>query len=431
MDNQNNEVKKVWFFQKIINWFLIFLWIIFLIWWLTMLSEWDNIYWFASIIVWVSFFPYIYNKIKSLLVWKEFAKKFLSNYWKFYFLTFFIVFILWVSLSNSNERTIKEQSNLLVSYSINDEITNQENMTLNLSQKYIDKISINDENINFDKNQENISQNIPLKLGENIILIKWENEFYKKDFSKTITRLSEEEYKSYLDQIEQDRIQKEKEEQERLKKLEEEKKIQQEKARKEEESKRNQIITWYKNVKVNTKPKIWWLSFNFSNIQLWNTFTYDSNWYEYSYNSAERWEKYITMKSPITSEEKNPILPLIAFYKYDNLKLQYEWLAYYKFTKWKDYWSYLWNYHDNWNDFSYSETINFSIWWTINEEVVNNNSIFVILTNEKCFNRNEDVFWRPKVSYQLDYNCWYKRTLELKDLEELNVIKIFNQNLIK
>lgn len=231
MDNQNNEVKKIWFFQKIINWFLIFLWIIFLIWWLTMLSEWDYIYWFSSIIVWVSFFPYIYNKIKIFLAWKDFAKKILINYWKIYFFTFFLIFILWVSLSNSNERQIKEQSYLWIYYPINQEITDQENITINITQKYLDKININSENINFDKNQEAISQTIPLNLWENIVLIKWENDFYKKDFSKTITRLSQEEYKTYLDKLEEEKLQKEKEEQERFKKLEQER-LEQEKVEK-------------------------------------------------------------------------------------------------------------------------------------------------------------------------------------------------------
>lgn len=456
--NTNNIKKKLFFkeiiksfFKKIINWSFIFLWIFFLTWWITILVEWNYIYGLSLSLVWISFFPYIYNKINYFLKEKWFNKKIINNYWKLYFSTFFIIFLIWIILGNSWEykKNLKDNSNILVSYSINKNITTKKNLVINLKQKYINEIILNNKPIIFKKNQENIKKTIPLHLWKNIILIEWKNKFFHKTISKTIVRLSEKEYKIYLDKIKQEKIKKEKERQEKIKELEQERlkkekerqekieKEEQEKIKKElkkkevENKKRMEILNWYKHIKITNTPKIKWLKFNFLNFNIGNTFIYDSYWREYYYSTAERWEKYITMKAYITSEGKNPILPVIAFYKYDNLKLHYIWLANYKFTKWKDYWSYLWNYHDNWNDFKYSKTVKFSIWWTINKDIIGKYPIFIVLTNKKCFTRNEDVFETPKISYQFNYDCQNKNVLSLYDLKNLNIIKIYNKNLIK
>lgn len=210
MDNQNNGGEKVWLFQKIINYLLIFLWIIFFIRWLVILLAWVYIYWFSLLIVWISFFPYTYNKIKNFLVWKKFAKKIVNNYWEIYFFIFFAILNIWVISSYCQIERIREDSNLSVSYSINEKVTNRENITLVLTQKYLDKIIINNQNIDFDNNQEVINKVIPLNIWKNEIIIRWENRFYQKDFSKTITRLSEDEYKSYLIRLEEEKIKKEK-----------------------------------------------------------------------------------------------------------------------------------------------------------------------------------------------------------------------------
>jgi len=42
-----------------------------------------------------------------------------------------------------------------------------------------------------------------------------------------------------------------------------------------------------------------------------------------------------------------------------NSYIDYEWTLKYHFSKWEDYETYLWNYHDNWNDFNYTEKIDF------------------------------------------------------------------------
>jgi len=145
----------------------------------------------------------------------------MNNFWKIYFSIFFIIFIIWIIWTNWQERLQRDESYLSVNYLIDNEITNKENITVRLKQKHISEITINNEIIDFDKNKEIIDKLISLDLWENEIIIKWKNNFYQNDFSKTLTRLSEEEYQSYLTQIGNERLKQEQEEQKRLKEIRE------------------------------------------------------------------------------------------------------------------------------------------------------------------------------------------------------------------
>lgn len=211
MDKENiSEVKKVSFFQKIINGFFVFFWIIFFVWWFWTMGNWDLIYWISLLVVWLLFFPSTYEKIKLFLSKKKSLSMIVKNYWKLYILFTFTILILWVSLSNNDEITIKRESSLIISYWINEEVTNKETLSITINQKYIDKITVNKKPITFDKQKEIIVYQVPLMVWENSIIIRGENKYYNHESTKNIKRLTEDEYQLYLQKLEQEKNQREK-----------------------------------------------------------------------------------------------------------------------------------------------------------------------------------------------------------------------------
>ncbi len=176
--------------------------------------------------------------------------------------------------------------------------------------------------------------------------------------------------------------------------------------------------------------KLGGLKYNIRSINQSNSFTFDSYDDQYFYRAATRGSKYIVAKISISSESNNPnLLPIFA-YKLINGKLEYIGNLEYRFTRWKDYGSYLGNYSDYGNDFSHTKTITFNCGLEISNEDLNNSPIFIILRKDDCVFRSEDRFGNPPVSYKVEA-CKSQKILTPQNLEQdYFVVKIFNKNKI-
>jgi len=161
---------------------------------------------------------------------------------------------------------MREGSSFLVTISTQ-EVTNENIAKIEMKQKYIDSIMINDQNIEFDKNSELVSYEMPLQEGENTIKFKGSNKIYNKEFTKTIKKLSDAEHNTYLAKIEEEKIAKEKQQQEEKLKLEEQAKIEQERIAQEQTKKDleriNREITWIKNYDASSwYDSVAWIQIN-------------------------------------------------------------------------------------------------------------------------------------------------------------------------
>ncbi len=178
---------------------------------------------------------------------------------------------------------MREGSSFLVTISTQ-EVTNENIAKIEMKQKYLDSITINDQNIEFDKSSESVSYEIPLQEGENTIKFKGSNKIYNKEFTKTIKKLSDAEHNAYLAKIEEEKIAKEKQQQEEKLKLEEQAKIEQEKIVQEQTKKDleriNKEISWIKNYDASSwYDSVVWIQIN---VALFNA--YASIIEEYSTN---------------------------------------------------------------------------------------------------------------------------------------------------
>lgn len=216
---------------------------------------------------------------------------------------------------------------------------------------------------------------------------------------------------------------------EELKKIDEviSKQILEEKKRIELEEKKK--ILGYKILKESLIKDIDYINLKFETINISNKWIFDSNGYEYYYNTAERDSKLITAKVKITSKIKEPKLPQISAYQIIDNKLTYINSFRYEFNRWKDYGSYLGNYKDNSNDFNYTKTITFSLGVQILEKDLKNNPIFVVAKTNNCVEKSYSQYSTPKYSYY-DYNCGTsKPILTIEDFEkDYTLIKIFNKD---
>lgn len=165
----------------------------------------------------------------------------------------------------------------------------------------------------------------------------------------------------------------------------------------------------------------------FSNISVSNTFSFDSYGDRYYYKTADRGNKFITAAMNITSESNDPELPRPAVYSINGDTMKYEGQFLIRFARWRDYGSYLGNYHDNGNDFAKSSTVRFKIGLEVPEEITKK-AYAIILKKENALVRHTDRFDDPPVSYIGTVD--YPSVLNVNDFTSNNcqfsVVKIAN-----
>lgn len=183
----------------------------------------------------------------------------------------------------------------------------------------------------------------------------------------------------------------------------------------------------FKGLSENNNIKYSDLTYTFSNISIQKRWIADNYDDRYFYWEAERGNKYIVAKFSIKSESKEPLLyPLFAYKLIDN-KLEFLGSLNYKFNRWEDYGTYLGNYIDRGNSFLYSEKINFSCGYEIEESILKMNAVFIVLKKDHCIKKEESKFENPPIRYSPS-NCEYKQILTTEDfLNNYVLIKIFGK----
>lgn len=141
------------------------------------------------------------------------------------------------------------------------------------------------------------------------------------------------------------------------------------------------------------------VSYSGLNFKITKRFNFDRYDDTYHYLDAERGEKIIWSDLTIKSKDKNPTLHGFGVYYLDtDSSFVLIDILNYRFYRWEDYATYLGNYHDNSNDFSYKESVRFSVYGKISDDLLNK-KIFIITKKSPMFTRTEERFGNPPVSY--------------------------------
>jgi len=160
---------------------------------------------------------------------------------------------------------------------------------------------------------------------------------------------------------------------------------------------------------------------NFSQIKMTDKFYFDRKNGQATYNMATRDGSWLIADLKVTSESHNPKLPLISLYKLQNNKLdKIDAGVYYEFYSIDD---------DFKNDFSYTETVHFSIGSNIiyNDTDINGRPynfydypVFLVVRKNNCVTKDGNGYRNSP--------CDYEWTMDLETLQkEYFIIKIFNK----
>ena len=168
----------------------------------------------------------------------------------------------------------------------------------------------------------------------------------------------------------------------------------------------------FKALKSTSSVIIDYNKVDFTNISVGNTFTFDSYGDTYHYFTADRGNKYISSSMKVTSQDKDPKLPQLALYSISGDTMKWEGNFIIRFTRWRDYGSYLGNYSDNSNDFSKVSSVNFKVGFEASEDITKK-PYAIVLKKENSLSRHYERFDNPPVSYL--GSVGYPSTLQLED----------------
>lgn len=180
----------------------------------------------------------------------------------------------------------------------------------------------------------------------------------------------------------------------------------------------------FKAITAKTSFKVGYNTVNISSISVGNTFVHDAYGSEYYYNTADRGNKFVTAAMSITSTNKDPKLPQCAVYSVSGDKMKLVETFRTEFARWRDYGSYLGNYHDNSNDFAKVSTVNFKIGAEVSTTVTTK-PYAIVCMNKNVLTSSYDRFANPPASYS-GYAS-YLSTLKVEDFEkDYILVKLFN-----
>ena len=183
----------------------------------------------------------------------------------------------------------------------------------------------------------------------------------------------------------------------------------------------------FKGLKSSLSATIEYNEVSFSNLSISNTFIHDAYDDRYFYNTADRGNVYFTAVMQVTSSSKNPNLPTLAVYSINGDKMNREGIMSIEFARWRDYGTYLGNYHDNGNDFAKTGTIRFKLGVELSEDL-KNSPYAIVLKKSNDLSRYEDRFANPPISYRGSVS--YPYSLKVEDFTKANsqyvIVKIAN-----
>lgn len=158
--------------------------------------------------------------------------------------------------------------------------------------------------------------------------------------------------------------------------------------------------------------------------QIGSTWKFNDHGDEYEYRTADRGTKYVTAQVVYSSRDNAPKLIPMAVYSSVAGKLKRVGVMAFEFVSWKNYATFLGNYHDTGNDFANSERIRFSMGLQVKNEDLSK-PLYLVAAKTGCADRSEDRFGNPPVKYYT-YSCnSFPDVLSVEDFSkgELGIIK--------
>lgn len=134
----------------------------------------------------------------------------------------------------------------------------------------------------------------------------------------------------------------------------------------------------------------------FSKSNKWIVDRYDDT---YHYSEAERDMVYITSDVTVKSKSKDPHLPRIILISEDNGIINQLGIFEYRFYRWTDHARYIGLYHDNKNDFAYTESVKFTVGLQVSKSLLSKNTAIVV-SNGNYFARKNKISGEPEVVYE-------------------------------
>ena len=181
----------------------------------------------------------------------------------------------------------------------------------------------------------------------------------------------------------------------------------------------------FKSLKPISSATIGYNKVSFSGISIGQRFVHDSYDDSYFYSTADRGNVYVTAAMAVTSTSKDPEIPSLAVYSIDGDKMHLEGTMRIELAHWKDYGTYLGNYHGN--DFSKTSTVRFKLGVEVSADVVKE-AYAIVLKKENFATRHYARYDNPPISYS--GSSPYLYNLELSDFtgndSKYVVIKIAN-----
>lgn len=152
----------------------------------------------------------------------------------------------------------------------------------------------------------------------------------------------------------------------------------------------------FKAIKEKSTVEIGYNTISFSNMNVSGKFIFDDYGYRYFFREADRGHKYITASMRIKSTSTDPLLPQCAVYSISGDKMELERKFDTEFARWKDYGTYLGNYHDFKNDFAKTSTVSFKIGAEVTEEVTKS-AFAIVIMNKNGLSRETRDYPNPPV----------------------------------
>ena len=183
----------------------------------------------------------------------------------------------------------------------------------------------------------------------------------------------------------------------------------------------------FKALKPQSTTEIGYNKVSFSNIISSNTFVFDSYGDSWRYRTADRGNTYVTAVMSVTSSSKDPNLPTLGVYSINGNQMDREGVMEVRFARWRDYGSYLGNYHDTGNDFAKTSTIRFKLGVEVPADVVKK-PYAIVLKKNNGLSRNYSRFDNPPVSYTGSVSYPYALSLDnfTEENSEYIIVKISN-----
>lgn len=188
-------------------------------------------------------------------------------------------------------------------------------------------------------------------------------------------------------------------------------------------------IKKFKELKEKTSVAFGDITVKVKSIGFSSEWVFDAYGDEWHYRKAERGDKYLVAKFSISSKVKDPLLPAVSVYKVIDGNIELVGQLEYKFSRWKDFGTYLGNYADYGNDFAQTETISFSNGLSIPESDFKGIPIIVVIHHNGCYMRYVERFDTPPVTYSESNSCEVPKFINLSEAgKSYTVIKVFNRD---